>query len=145
MSNAPSQNLTKDRARATDAIMVMAFVHVGLGGAIGSMLRFGVGLLVARASGVSFPLAILPVNVIGSFVMGIVVVYTFQRDMTHLNPLLMTGVLGGFTTFSAFSLEAFTLYERGEIAQAAAYIVASVALSVLGLALGVWLARTVWS
>ncbi|MEL6375777.1 MAG: CrcB family protein, partial [Pseudomonadota bacterium] len=60
------------------------------------------------------------------------------------NPLVMTGILGGFTTFSAFSLEAFTLYERGETGAAALYVILSVVLSILGLALGVWLARGLW-
>jgi len=73
--------------------------------------------------------------------MGVIMVLSFQRGFDHLNPFLMTGVLGGFTTFSAFSLEAFTLYERGQIVAAAAYVGLSVVLSLLGLALGVWLAR----
>lgn len=125
--------------------MIMTLFQVGLGGAIGSVLRFTVGLAVSRATGTGFPLAVLPVNVIGSFVMGLIVVYTFQKDLTHWNPFLMAGLVGGFTTFSAFSLEAFTLYEKGEVAQALLYIGASVVLSILGLALGVWLGRSVWS
>ena len=138
-------NLTNVRPRATDAPMVMAFLHVGLGGAIGSMMRFAFGLAVSRTASTGFPLAILPVNVVGSFLMGLLVVYTFQREVTYLNPLLMTGVLGGFTTFSAFSLEAFTLYERGAVSQAALYVGFSVALSLLGLAFGVLLARSIWA
>ena len=109
------------------------------------MLRFGAGQAVARHVGGGFPLGVLPVNIVGSFLMGMVVVYTFHKDATHLSPFLMAGVLGGFTTFSAFSLEAFTLYERGAVGTAAVYVVASVALSILGLALGVWLARGVWA
>lgn len=123
----------------------MTVLQVGLGGAIGSMLRFGVGVAVMRASGTGFPLAILPVNVIGSFVMGLFMVLSFHRELGHLNPFVMTGILGGFTTFSAFSLEAFTLYERGEIGLAALYVLLSVVLSIAGLALGVWLARGVWA
>lgn len=130
--------------RATDAAMMMSFLLVGIGGAIGSMLRFGVGTVVARATDTSFPLAVLPVNIVGSFLMGLFVVLSFQRDLAHLNPLVMTGILGGFTTFSAFSLEAFTLYERGETGAAALYVILSVVLSILGLALGVWLARGLW-
>ncbi len=125
--------------------MWMTFLQVGLGGAIGSMLRFGVGLAAARHAGGGFPLGVLPVNVLGSFLMGMVVVYTFQKEATHLSPFLMAGVLGGFTTFSAFSLEAFTLYERGAVGTAALYVVLSVGLSILGLALGVWLARGIWT
>ncbi|MEM9497920.1 MAG: fluoride efflux transporter CrcB [Pseudomonadota bacterium] len=121
--------------------MLAAFLQVGLGGAIGSVLRFGMGLAVVRATGTAFPLAILPVNIIGSFLMGFLFVLLEQRGMTHFGPFLLTGVLGGFTTFSAFSLETFTLYERGDLFLAIIYVLASVVLSVLGLALGVWVAR----
>lgn len=126
--------------------MWMTFLQVGLGGAIGAMLRFGVGLMVVRQTGTTgFPLGILPVNVIGSFLMGVVVVAAFHRDLQHLNPFLMSGILGGFTTFSAFSLEAFTLYERGEMVQAGVYVLLSVVLSIAALAAGVWLARMLWA
>lgn len=125
--------------------MILSFLQVALGGAIGSALRFGVGLAVARQSYGGFPLGVLSVNVIGSFLMGVVVVLTFHRDLEHLKPLVMTGILGGFTTFSAFSLEAFSLYERGQIGSASLYVVLSVVLSLAGLALGVWLARGIWT
>ena len=68
-----------------------------------------------------------------------------QKGLTHLNPFVMTGVLGGFTTFSAFSLETVTLMERGQIGQAGFYVLASVGLSILGLMLGLWLARGVFA
>lgn len=121
--------------------MIMSFLQVGLGGAIGAMLRFGMAAALLRVLAPGFPVAILVVNVLGSFLMGMVVVFTFQRELPQLNPFLMSGVLGGFTTFSAFSLEAFTLYERGDMVQAALYVGLSVTLSVAALALGVWLAR----
>jgi len=89
----------------------------------------------------SFPVAILAVNILGSALMGAFVVIAAQRGLTHLSPLVMTGLLGGFTTFSAFSLEAVTLYERGDVGLAALYILASVGLSILGLMVGVALAR----
>lgn len=123
--------------------MIMTLVQVGLGGAIGSILRVAMGLAIMRASGSSFPLAIIPVNILGSFAMGALFVLLTQRDAMHMAPFLMTGILGGFTTFSAFSLETFVLYERGEIGLAIIYVAASVVFSVLGLALGVWLARSV--
>ncbi|WP_320176960.1 fluoride efflux transporter CrcB [Roseovarius pacificus] len=125
--------------------MIMTFLQVALGGAIGSALRFGVGLVVLRHWHGGFPLGVLPVNIIGSFLMGVLIVLTFHRDLDHLKPLLMTGLLGGFTTFSAFSLEAFTLYERGQIGSAGLYVVLSVVLSLAGLMLGVWLARGIWA
>jgi len=127
--------------RATDAAMMLTFLQVALGGAIGASLRFGVGLAMLRVAGPGFPLGVLTVNVLGSFLMGVIMVLSFHRGFEHLNPFLMTGVLGGFTTFSAFSLEAFTLYERGQIVAAGAYVGLSVVLSLAGLALGVWLAR----
>ena len=125
--------------------MIMTFLQVGLGGAIGAMLRFGTGLAVLRLTGPGFPVGVLAVNIVGSFLMGLVVVWSFHRDMQHLNPLLMTGILGGFTTFSAFSLETFTLWERGEVAQAALYVGLSVVLSIAALVLGVWLGRSIYA
>jgi len=131
--------------RANDASMIATFIQVALGGAIGAMLRFGAGLCVMRVISSGIPLGVLSVNVLGSFAMGAFTVYSFHRGLQHLNPFVMTGVLGGFTTFSAFSLEAFTLYERGQIAAAGLYVVLSVALSLLGLGLGVLMARGIWA
>ena len=92
-----------------------------------------------------FPLAILTVNIIGSFLMGAFVVAAAQKGLTHMSPFVMTGVLGGFTTFSAFSLEAIALMERGQIAAAGAYVALSVGLSLGGLMLGLWIARGVFA
>ncbi len=124
--------------------MIMTFLQVALGGAIGAVLRFGTGLAMLRVTGPGFPLGVLSVNVVGSFLMGLFVVYSFHRDVQGLNPFVMTGILGGFTTFSAFSLEAFTLYERGEIISAGLYVALSVGLSIGALVLGVWAARALW-
>ncbi len=92
-----------------------------------------------------FPLAIITVNVIGSFLMGAFVVAAAQKGLTHYSPFVMTGILGGFTTFSAFSLETVTLIERGQIAAAGAYVALSVALSLGGLMLGLWIARGIFA
>ena len=117
---------------------------VALGGAIGAALRYLTGVGIVRLAGHGeFPVAILTVNVIGSFVMGVFVVLAAQRGLTHLSPFVMTGLLGGFTTFSAFSLETMTLIERGQIGLASIYVVLSVVLSVGGLALGLLAARSV--
>ncbi len=106
------------------------------------MLRYLTGIGMIRMFGHGgFPLPILTVNVVGSFLMGVFVVVAAHRGLTHLSPLVMTGLLGGFTTFSAFSLETVTLYERGDIGQAALYVVLSVALSIGGLMAGLWVAR----
>ena len=92
-----------------------------------------------------FPLAIITVNVVGSFLMGVFVVAAAQRGLTHMSPFVMTGLLGGFTTFSAFSLETMTLIERGNMGSAALYVALSVGLSVGGLALGLLTARSVFA
>lgn len=138
-------SLTNTAPRATDAAMIMSFLHVALGGAIGAMLRFGAGVAVLRFASPGFPVAVLGVNILGSFLMGVFVVFSVHRGLEYLNPFVMTGVLGGFTTFSAFSLEAFTLYEQGQTGQAALYVALSVICSLLALALGVWLARGIWA
>ncbi|MEN8659261.1 fluoride efflux transporter CrcB [Marivita sp.] len=124
--------------------MLSTLSLVALGGAIGAALRYITGVGVLRVFGQGdFPLAILTVNIIGSFLMGAFVVAVAQRGLTHLSPFVMTGVLGGFTTFSAFSLETMTLIERGQVGSATLYVVLSVGLSVGGLALGLILARSI--
>ena len=126
--------------------MIGTLASVALGGALGASLRYLFGVGVFRLLGPqTFPVAILSVNILGSFLMGVFVVLAAQRGLTHLSPFMMTGLFGGFTTFSAFSLEAVTLYERGDIGLAAAYVAASVVLSILGLTLGLVLARSLMS
>lgn len=126
--------------------MFSSVLHVALGGAIGASLRYLTGVGVLRTFGhQEFPVAILTVNVIGSFLMGLFVVAAAHKGLTHLNPLVATGIMGGFTTFSAFSLEAVSLYERGDLGQAALYVALSVGLSIAALMLGLVLARGVWA
>ncbi|MFP7671738.1 fluoride efflux transporter CrcB [Marivita sp. S0852] len=126
--------------------MLTTLSLVALGGAIGACLRFLAGVAVVRMFGHGeFPIAVLSVNVIGSFLMGAFVVAAAHRGLTPLSPFVMTGVLGGFTTFSAFSLETMTLIERGQIGFASLYVVASVVLSVGALALGLLAARSVFA
>ena len=110
-------------------------IFVALGGAIGSVLRYLVGLLVA------FPLGTLAVNVIGSFIIGMVWVHLTDRGLQHWSPFLMTGILGGFTTFSAFTLDALRLVEQGRITAAGTYVLASLIVSVAACAAGLWLAK----
>ncbi len=126
--------------------MISTVTLVALGGAIGAALRYLAGLGIVRMFGAGeFPVAIITVNVIGSFLMGVFVVAAAQRGLDHLSPLVMTGLLGGFTTFSAFSLETVILIERGDVGQAALYVLLSVGLSVGALALGLMLARGVFA
>ncbi|MFQ5566139.1 MAG: fluoride efflux transporter CrcB [Paracoccaceae bacterium] len=120
---------------------------VAAGGAIGATLRWAVVRWSGHALGLAFPYGTLIVNVAGSAVMGIAAVIMMERfpgSWGRFAPFLMTGVLGGFTTFSAFSLDALFLIERGRNLAAAAYIGGSVVLSVAGLWAGLALARGVW-
>jgi len=142
-------NLDTPRAKAHAARMFMTTLHVAAGGAIGAALRFLMGVCVLKATattnGSGFPLAVISVNILGSFAMGLFVVFAAKTSNTHLNPFVMTGILGGFTTFSAFSLEAYTLFERGQTAAAATYVGASVVLSIAGLVAGIAIARGIWA
>ncbi|WP_089270741.1 fluoride efflux transporter CrcB [Puniceibacterium sediminis] len=121
--------------------MVFTLLQVALGGALGASSRYLTGLATIRLIGPGFPWGTLTVNVVGSFLMGIVVVVLAQTVGNRYAPLLMTGFLGGFTTFSAFSLDAVTLYERGALGLAAGYVLASVILSLLALMAGLLVAR----
>jgi CrcB protein len=122
---------------------MIGFLGVFFGGGIGAALRHGVNLLAARWIGTGFPWATLFENVSGSFVMGLLGAYlAFKGDASqHWRLLLTTGILGGYTTFSAFSLDVALLYERGEVALAALYVIASVALAIGGLFAGFALVR----
>ena len=122
----------------------MGFLIVFLGGGLGAALRHGVNLVSARLFGTGFNYATLFENVSGSVVMGLLVGYfAFKGGVPqHWRLFLTTGILGGFTTFSAFSLEAVSLYERGELAAAAGYVVGSVGLSIGALVAALALVRT---
>ena len=122
--------------------MIQTLLHVALGGAIGASARYLTGVAALRLMGPGFPWGTLVVNVIGSFLMGAIVIILAELSANRFAPLLMTGLLGGFTTFSAFSLDAVSLWERGETMQAATYVVASVVLSLAALMAGLFVART---
>ena len=121
----------------------MGYLIVFLGGGIGAALRHGVNLGTARAFGTAFPYGTLTVNVVGSLIMGVLAAYfAFKGDATqHWRLFLTTGILGGFTTFSAFSLDVALLYERGEVSLAALYVLLSVAVSIAGLFAGLAIVR----
>jgi CrcB protein len=123
--------------------MIAPIFQVALGGAIGAVLRYATGIGLVRLFGhTAFPLGVVTVNVVGSFAMGLFIGVAAHRGLTHLSPFVATGILGGFTTFSAFSLEAVTLYERGAIGLAAIYLIASVAASIAALFAGLALSRS---
>ena len=121
----------------------MGFVIVFIGGGLGAALRHGVNLISARLFGTAFPWHTLIENVTGSLVMGLLAGYfAFKGDASQSWRLfLTTGILGGYTTFSAFSLDSMLLYERGETALAALYVLASVTLAIGGLFAGLALVR----
>jgi fluoride exporter len=129
--------------RRTAAEIAMGFLIVFLGGGFGAALRHGVNLASARLLGTAFPHATLFENVTGSLVMGVLAGYfAFKGDLAQgWRLFLTTGMLGGYTTFSAFSLDTVLLYERGETALAALYVLASVALAIGGLFAGLALVR----
>jgi CrcB protein len=121
----------------------MGFLIVFLGGGLGAATRHGVNILAAGLLGTAFPYGTLFINVAGSFVMGLIAEYFALKSglPQHLRLFLTTGILGGFTTFSAFSLEAALLYERGQVIGAAVYVVASVVLAIAGLFAGLAIVR----
>ena len=116
----------------------MLYFIVFLGAGVGGALRHGVNLAAARQFGFGFPFGTLIVNVAGSFLMGLLAGYfAFRPGLSqHLRLFLTTGVLGGFTTFSAFSLDTALLVERHSYGLAAGYAVGSVAASVAALFFG---------
>lgn len=114
----------------------MSYILVGLGGAFGAMGRFGIGQLIMRLGLTGGPYATLAVNIVGSFIMGLVIALLARHtpDWSHSARLLVaTGFCGGFTTFSAFSLDFISLYERGQTMSALLYVGLSVILSIAAL------------
>ena len=116
----------------------MSFFLVFLGGGLGAALRHAANQTAVALFGAGFPFGTLLVNIIGSAVMGVLAGWVAARSAfpPQLSLFLATGLLGGFTTFSAFSLDTVTLWERGDHGLALAYAAASVLLSIGGLILG---------
>jgi CrcB protein len=123
----------------------MTYLIVFLGGGIGAALRHGFNLGFARLLGTGFPYATLWENVTGSLVMGLLIGWFALKGGVpqHWQLFLTTGVLGGYTTFSAFSLDAAVLYERGAVGLAALYVLLSVVLSIAALFAGMAVVRAV--
>jgi CrcB protein len=122
--------------------MWVSYVAVAVGGAIGSVARLGVTRLCQTLFGAGFPWGTFAVNLVGCTAMGVLAGLLVERaadDPWRL--FLLTGILGGFTTFSAFSLDAYSLWTRGEAAAAAGYVLGSVFLSLVGVVAGFVLSR----
>ncbi|HUV32518.1 MAG TPA: CrcB family protein [Devosiaceae bacterium] len=121
-----------------------SFFLVGAGGALGAMGRYGTSVAFSRLGITGFPYATMAVNVLGSVAMGLLIGF-----LAHATPawqgearlFVAIGLLGGFTTFSAFSLDAVALFERHALLPALGYVVASVVLSILGLFVGLLITR----
>jgi CrcB protein len=120
---------------------------VGLGGAVGSLIRYFVAGTVQPAWWPGFPFGIFVVNITGGLIMGLITgLAALKLNLTpEMRAFLTTGVLGGYTTFSTFSLDSAMLMERGAYAQAGAYVVGSVVLSILALFGGLWLMRILYA
>ncbi len=122
-------------------------VWVAFGGAAGSVARFMMMSVIGHVTHTGFPYATLAVNVIGGFILGSVIeiMALAWSPGPELRGLVVVGVLGGFTTFSTFSMDVFYLFERGQYSAATVYVAASVILSVVGLAMGMMLFRQIMS
>jgi CrcB protein len=119
-------------------------LQIAIGGALGAVLRYVVSMQMIRWSGPGFPWGTLTVNFVGSLLMGVFAALLLRRGdagLSQFAPFLMTGILGGFTTFSAFSLETLVLIERGRPGLALAYAGGSVVAGLAAVFAGIWLFR----
>jgi len=121
----------------------MTILLVAVGGALGAVLRYASVAAAARIWGAGFPYGVMGINILGSFLMGVAAAIILEKGLGGPNggALLMTGVLGGFTTFSAFSLDAVRLMETGRADAAALYVFGSVAGSLAAIGAGLFLTR----
>ncbi|WP_440616824.1 fluoride efflux transporter CrcB [Cysteiniphilum sp. 6C5] len=124
---------------------MLTLLLVGLGGGLGSISRFGLSEFIYKVFGKSFPHGILIVNILGCLIIGALAAF-FQKERLlehfltpHFRALLITGFLGGFTTFSSFSLDALTLLQKGEWSKAIIYIMLSVFISMIAVFVGFYL------
>lgn len=126
---------------------IYPYFLVALGGAVGASMRYSVTQLVGRWAGHGFPLGTMMVNIIGSFCMGALVSWLAGKAEggQSLHLVFATGLLGGFTTFSAFSLDAYTLLTRGLYSQAGLYMAGSLVIALAALVAGIWAGRLLWA
>lgn len=117
-------------------MMPTTVLSVALGGAIGAVMRYLVNVTIGGF------LATLTVNVVGSFLMGVAFVYLLStKGVDTWQPFVMTGILGGFTTFSAFSLDVIGMVKADDYLGAGLFVLASVVLSIMACGLGIWIAK----
>lgn len=123
---------------------MMSFITVALGGAIGASARYGLGLIAIRVFGSGFPMGTFLANIFGGFLMGLLVGWLLRSGSSHAETIRLfaaIGVLGGFTTFSSFSLEAIHMIQAKAYGPLLAYVGGSVVLSILAVAVGLFLMR----
>jgi CrcB protein len=131
----------------------MFYLIVFMGAGIGGALRHGVNTLALRLAGPGYPYGTIAINILGSLAMGLIAGYFTYRGGTgvfgtlnqHWRLFLTTGILGGFTTFSTFSLDFAMLWERGAMAGAAAYLLVSVVGSLIAIFAALAVAKAVWA
>ena len=127
---------------------MLNYLLVGLGGGLGAMARYAVGVQATRTFGHGWPYGTFIINILGGLCMGLLASTLAHRgggDQERWRLLLGVGVLGGFTTFSAFSLETALMIQRREVVPAAVYAAASVGLSVVALFAGLLMARKLFT
>jgi CrcB protein len=120
------------------------YLLVAIGGALGSMARYGTGVLVGKAWSASFPLGTMLINIVGSVAMGLFIGYLVRTTpawQADARLFVAVGVLGGFTTFSSFSLDAVSMLERGELGLALFYVLGSVIIGIAALFAGLGVMR----
>ena len=120
------------------------YLLVAIGGALGSMARYGTGVLVGQAWSASFPLGTMLINIVGSLAMGLLIGYLVRTTpawQADARLFVAVGVLGGFTTFSSFSLDAVSMLERGELGLALFYVLGSVIIGIAALFAGLVVMR----
>jgi CrcB protein len=120
------------------------YLLVAIGGALGSMARYGTGVLVGKAWSASFPLGTMLINIVGSLAMGLFIGYLVRTTpawQADARLFVAIGVLGGFTTFSSFSLDAVSMLERGELGLALFYVLGSVIIGIAALFAGLVVMR----
>jgi CrcB protein len=134
ITNVQTWKLSSDEGHCSQMMRVLL---VGLGGFVGTLFRYWLSGLIAKRYGETFPLGTLAVNAIGCFIIGFLFYFFYDRSLTTptARTVVLIGVIGGFTTFSSYGLQTFTLLRDGEVFLALVNVVAS---NVLGLAL-VWL------
>lgn len=127
--------------------MLSHLILVAFGGALGASARYLTNLAALRLAGPNFPWGTLTVNIVGSFVMGVFIAYLARRaggTSAELRSFIATGFLGGFTTFSAFSLDFASMWERGDQWTGAVYLAVTVVVSIFALFAGLSLVRAVY-